>query len=112
MTPLSFAACCDVQVTNPLTIPTTGSMALDPTVSKRGRGDVGRSVGVLFQSTHVASGTRKSGWTWSFSQNAVMTRRPLACEKKNISAFMKRSIFVFAQTANLFRVAIVRGSRM
>ena len=77
----SLATCCDVQVANPLTVPTAGPMALNPAISERGWGDVCGSVGELLQSKHVARVTTKSGWTCPFCQNTVMTRGPLACER-------------------------------
>ena len=84
MFPPSLTASCDVQVPDPMTVLSTSSVALDLAISEPGWGDVRGTGSVLIQCTHVARVTSKSGWTWPTSQNTVMTRGPLACEKKII----------------------------
>lgn len=88
----SLATCCDVQVSDPLPVPATGSVTLDPTASERGRSDVNGGVRVHLQGTHVSLGTGKSGWAWSTGQNAIMTRRPLTYEENML--VKKRAIHV------------------
>ena len=92
MIPPSLTASCDEQFPDPMTVLTTSSVAPDLAISERGRDDVRGTGSVLTQSFHVARVTRKSGWTWPTSQNTVVTRRPLACEKKIIVRLgLKRS---------------------
>ena len=75
----SLATRCDVKLSDPMPILTAGSMTLDLTVSKLGLRNVGGGGCIYIQSSHMTLGTSKSSWTSSTSQNAVMTRRPLAC---------------------------------
>ena len=88
----SLATRCNVQLSNPLAIPTAGSMTLNLTVSERGRGDVAETGSIYLQSSHMALGTSKSSWTSSTSQNTVMTRRPLTCKKKTIGVFINKKL--------------------
>ena len=87
-----LATRCNVQVTDPLTILTATSMTLNFTTSERGRADVGGSGGILLQSSQMALGSSKSGWTIFIGQNTVMTRRPLACKKNTFGLFVNEML--------------------
>lgn len=76
--PPLLAARCDVQLSNPLSILTAGTMTRYLAVPKRDRSDIGVTGSIYLQCSHVTGGAKEARRTWSFGENAIVAWRPFA----------------------------------
>ena len=93
----SLAARCDVQFSDPLSIPTAWSMTLYLAISKRGRGDVGCTWAVYLQCAHVTRGASEACRTWSTAENTVVAGGPQLYEEKIDFAKIKKDKPIWKQ---------------